>query len=217
MMARGIGFLILLPALLSLPWAMAQQPVGRVGIFDLQKIGEVIDLGPGGSGRGGARKTKPGGNVGSEVKETGKPRQPAQDDQLQGKEGEEVVKKEIQRLSLELQKKGLSEEKRKSLEKELTQRRMNLSSLRNKAQREARDARAMENLRKRAMEALAGFAKEKGYIALFEKGFWDANYHRNAVLFAGGAKDVTEEAVEWLRAKAQSAEKQKKERGGQRR
>ena len=104
----------------------AAEFAGRVGVFDLAKIAKEVN--PGlrvEKGRKGEGDRTGQGQASRE----GKRREvaPIDDNLPPGKEGEEIVKKEIQKLVKESERKGLSEEQRKKLESQLKQQRATLS------------------------------------------------------------------------------------------
>jgi Skp family chaperone for outer membrane proteins len=181
-MSRASGLLVLVVGCVWLYSAAAEEPLGKVGIFDFQKIADEIKPGV---------KVAPG---------TANRQKPSEEELAKARAGEETVKKEIQRLAQALEQKGLSEEQQAKLEKELSQQRSKLSRARSQRAKLARgEDKEREAFRNQAQAALEKYGKEKGFSALFEKGFLEKAKESKVALLNGTTVDITQEIVDRLK------------------
>lgn len=127
------------------------------------------------------------------------------EDPLKGKEAEEI-RKEIRQRMVELEKAGrLSEAKREKREAEISNLRKQLMKLR--GARTETVKRSRKDAEKQIVAAVAEYADQKGFVLLFEKGYWSEGDQKHAVVVTGSAIDITQEVIQQLKAKDASGPK----------
>lgn len=199
-----------------------QETAGKAGFFDLQAIADRMKPGLSVKKKKAAdiaSENKPAGQEPPRGRRGGKPslsedeRLRAEQGQLKAKEAEGAIRKEIRRLATELEKKGLKDEERRKLQADLREQRQKLAFVRNRAAKEAIKPKDpnVEDFKKQALAAIAEYAKEQGFVALFEKVYWDKGNDKKAFVVNVRAVDATQDIIKRLKTKGPLGEGAKKE------